>query len=393
MIEKIKNNKLKTIVALISTFVFCIGLASSITSGVGDTYAESSSDYDCPIGGSLYFGTISTGSTGYYCQLGDTVLISASYTNYKVGADISSDSDCRSYLSEMGYVYNTSGFYCTYDAIRHQNSSGDIDVNNSCYYCSTMTAGNNTVFGPKEPSTICLNSSWQNISGITSESDCISYGYSAGDDPSGDTEFFNTHIKYNAAYDGKHSEVSYNATSTNSSGTSFTWGVDSSGNILKNGEVAKTTVYYGNNIATSGLMNYNNKELFYATRKGYHVVDGEEWKCMSGCTTSGKVFDQSVSYVSTDFCSSYSDACTVVIGINWVIDTYTIKYDANGGSGAPSSQTKTYGKSLTLSTTKPTKTGFTFLGWSASSSATNATWKAGDSYTVEGDDTLYAVWE
>ena len=35
--------------------------------------------------------------------------------------------------------------------------------------------------------------------------------------------------------------------------------------------------------------------------------------------------------------------------------TYTIKYDANGGSGAPSSQTKIYGETLTLSRTKPTK--------------------------------------
>ena len=35
--------------------------------------------------------------------------------------------------------------------------------------------------------------------------------------------------------------------------------------------------------------------------------------------------------------------------------TYTIKYNANGGSGAPSSQTKIYGKTLTLSSTKPTK--------------------------------------
>jgi hypothetical protein len=36
-------------------------------------------------------------------------------------------------------------------------------------------------------------------------------------------------------------------------------------------------------------------------------------------------------------------------------DTYTVSYNANGGSGAPSSQTKTYGKNLTLSSTKPTK--------------------------------------
>lgn len=35
---------------------------------------------------------------------------------------------------------------------------------------------------------------------------------------------------------------------------------------------------------------------------------------------------------------------------------YTIKYNANGGSGAPSSQTKTHGTNLTISSTIPTRT-------------------------------------
>ena len=38
-----------------------------------------------------------------------------------------------------------------------------------------------------------------------------------------------------------------------------------------------------------------------------------------------------------------------------VWNTYTVSYDANGGSGAPAAQTKTHGTALTLSTTKPTK--------------------------------------
>lgn len=73
--------------------------------------------------------------------------------------------------------------------------------------------------------------------------------------------------------------------------------------------------------------------------------------------------------------------------------SYTVKYDANGGSGAPSSQTKWHGTALTLSSTAPTRTGYTFLGWSTSSTATSATWAAGDSYTTNASDTLYAVWK
>ena len=74
-------------------------------------------------------------------------------------------------------------------------------------------------------------------------------------------------------------------------------------------------------------------------------------------------------------------------------DSYKITFNSNGGSGSPSSQTKWYGESLTLSSTKPTKTGYTFKGWSTSSSATSATWSAGGKYTRNESSTLYAVWQ
>ncbi len=76
--------------------------------------------------------------------------------------------------------------------------------------------------------------------------------------------------------------------------------------------------------------------------------------------------------------------------------TYTIKYNANGGSGAPSSQTKTYGTNLTLSSTKPTRTGYTFKGWALSQAdANNGTWyyQAGGTCGKNENLTLYAVWD
>lgn len=71
---------------------------------------------------------------------------------------------------------------------------------------------------------------------------------------------------------------------------------------------------------------------------------------------------------------------------------YTVKYNANGGTGAPSSQTKYYGKTLTLSTTKPSRTGYTFKGWATSSSGSVA-YAAGANYTANASVTLYAVWQ
>jgi uncharacterized repeat protein (TIGR02543 family) len=77
----------------------------------------------------------------------------------------------------------------------------------------------------------------------------------------------------------------------------------------------------------------------------------------------------------------------------WKANTYTVTYNANGGTGAPSNQTKTYGKTLTLSSTKPTRTNYTFKGWGTSASATTATYSAGGSYSTNANITLYAVWE
>lgn len=72
---------------------------------------------------------------------------------------------------------------------------------------------------------------------------------------------------------------------------------------------------------------------------------------------------------------------------------YTVSYNANGGTGAPSSQTKTYGTALTLRSTKPTRSGYTFMGWGTSSSDTSANYAAGGSYTSNASITLYAVWK
>lgn len=74
------------------------------------------------------------------------------------------------------------------------------------------------------------------------------------------------------------------------------------------------------------------------------------------------------------------------------LSSYIVSYDANGGSGAPSSSTKWYGEKLTLSATKPTRTGYTFVGWATSSTSTTASYSAGGEYISNSAVTLYAVW-
>lgn len=93
-------------------------------------------------------------------------------------------------------------------------------------------------------------------------------------------------------------------------------------------------------------------------------------------------------------------SATLNVTTNETDYNYTLAYNANGGSGAPSNQTgSNTGTSpyytFTVSSTVPTRTGYTFLGWSTSDSATSASYVGGNSFTVtsSGTTTLYAVWK
>ena len=117
------------------------------------------------------------------------------------------------------------------------------------------------------------------------------------------------------------------------------------------------------------------------TRSGYTF---KGWGTSSSSTTA--------SYQPGGKYTSNSSATLYAVWESNAPTTYTVSYNANGGSGSPSSQTKTHGVTLTLSSTKPTRSGYSFLGWSTSSSAKTASYSAGGSYTTNASCTMYAVW-
>lgn len=90
--------------------------------------------------------------------------------------------------------------------------------------------------------------------------------------------------------------------------------------------------------------------------------------------------------------ATYSTNAALTLYAIWTKLKYTVAYNANGGSGAPSSQTKYYGSDLTLSSTKPTRTNYTFKGWATSSTGA-VSYAAGATYKANAGVTLYAVWE
>lgn len=99
-----------------------------------------------------------------------------------------------------------------------------------------------------------------------------------------------------------------------------------------------------------------------------------------------------------NFNNDNGDSATTTVKFNVSVPawtSYTVSYNANGGTGAPSSQTKWKDQTLTLSSTKPTRTGYTFKGWALSKSdANNGTWyyKAGGTCGKNENLTLYATW-
>ena len=165
----------------------------------------------------------------------------------------------------------------------------------------------------------------------------------------------------------------YNGTVTASGGfyinpkTSYSVTYNANGG---SGAPSAQTKWYGENLTISSTK---------PTRTGYSF---QGW----GTTAS----DTSVNYAAG---ATYSSNAAAPLYAIWKANTYTVTYNANGGSGAPSAQTKTYGVDLTLSSTKPTRTNYNFLGWSTSSTASSAQYASGGKYTANSAVTLYAVWE
>ena len=72
---------------------------------------------------------------------------------------------------------------------------------------------------------------------------------------------------------------------------------------------------------------------------------------------------------------------------------YSIKYNANGGTNAPSAQTKYYKSDLTISSAKPTRNGYNFINWNTKADGSGTSYSAGSTYKNDSDITLYAQWE
>ena len=89
---------------------------------------------------------------------------------------------------------------------------------------------------------------------------------------------------------------------------------------------------------------------------------------------------------------SYTTNASTTMVAAWDRLKYAIRYDGNGGTGVPEPQVKDYDATATISTTKPTRQRYNFLGWSTSPTG-DVKYHGGDKYSTNANLTLYAVWE
>ena len=115
----------------------------------------------------------------------------------------------------------------------------------------------------------------------------------------------------------------------------------------------------------------------------------------AACPTCGGGSGRSFPNAFPNDAASTSTAVPVHIDVSW---TARVRYDANGGSGAPSEQSHTQSSesyTFTIPDTIPTWTWHRFEGWSTDRTATVPQYRPGDSITVHKNDqtiTLYTVW-
>jgi uncharacterized repeat protein (TIGR02543 family) len=217
--------------------------------------------------------------------------------------------------------------------------------------------------------------------------------------------------------------------STSSSATSATYQAGNSISVTYNGSKTlyavwqqnvtnyQITIYKGNwdSFKLLGVDNTN----VTSSSKTYTIASGTsidvDWYGKAAENGSGVGYTYTTTYTSSNYNmasslygTSLGDSVTVTKKASYYpavqmesstvyTYNYTIKYSANGGSGAPSDTTTTASsstKTIQLSSSTPTRSGYQFLGWSKSSTATSATYSAGSSYSFDyGTTQLYAVWK
>jgi uncharacterized repeat protein (TIGR02543 family) len=89
--------------------------------------------------------------------------------------------------------------------------------------------------------------------------------------------------------------------------------------------------------------------------------------------------------------ASYKPTASITLFAKWTAGTFTLTYNANGGS-TNSSTSITAGTPVTLSTNAGTRAGYTLAGWNTAADGSGTSYPGATSQTFFANTTLYGLW-
>ena len=139
------------------------------------------------------------------------------------------------------------------------------------------------------------------------------------------------------------------------------------------------------------LSNGNTKKINYKSKKTM-IMPKENRIIVKGMHTP--IIDEETFNIVQDMIKSRTS--TRVKSYDWLLikarTAYKVSYNANGGTMAPSAQPKIHGTDLKLTSSVPTRDGYTFKGWATSPNGT-VSMQPGGIYSGNANITYYAVWD
>ena len=234
------------------------------------------------------------------------------------------------------------------------SGTSDTDATGgSCYYCSSNAPLKRYVWSSTTPTTACSGGNWRIKESRDTSSKCKSF-------------------TCNIYYKGENGlAIGIDDTIITDFGTITTSVPTKSGYIFDGWKIGNSTYSSGANFSCDTAGNYSAFAIFHKKPC--------KWTTATACENANPGYK----------CRSTDGTC-------WMKGdpiSYTISYNANGGSGAPGSQTKTHGTDLTLSSTKPTRNGYKFSKWTTGKDGSGTSYAPGATYSTDANLTLYAIWK
>lgn len=260
----------------------------------------------------------------------------------------------------VGYIKSNSSSYYAYDLDNGASNTLEIiDEDGVIQYSSTFS----TLYDTRSTGTYYQ---------LFDKTATITHG----SDGARDIRFVWTFKETDVTYDPQGTLYAPSSNSTIAlTTTAYTVSYDANGGI---GTMSSDTIVYGNNYIT---------KVNEFTKTGHSWIGWNELADGTGVDWTD--------WVNVAWKWTYTKNITLYA--IWEANTYYVYFDANGGSDAPSAQSYTYASdgTIALPSTKPTRSGYTFVGWGISADDTTVKYNVGEAYgrSYVGNRTLYAIWE